>query len=337
LKKPGSNTIKLAIGLIISALFLYLAFRDVEFSKMMSAFKDANYWYFIPTLVVIFVSHWFRAWRWQFFIRKIKKIPVSTLFSATIIGYMANTVLPAHLGEVFRANVVGNRSEVPTSAIFATIVIERIADMLSLLLIMVLTLFVFPFPHWVIESSYVFFLLVVGIFTFLILLKVQYERTIRFARIFLGKLPETLAVKIEELIEAFVDGINGLKRKLDYIAILILSILIWALYALSFHLISHAFNLFELYQLSPISSLVLLVITTVAIIVPSSPGYVGTYHFLCKTSLAMFKVPGPLGLSYAIIMHALTTYGVAIVGVFFAWREGLSRLRTKKEISATNY
>ena len=159
----------------------------------------------------------------------------------------------------------------------------------------------------------------------------------RFARIFLRILPERLAAKIEELIEAFVDGINGLKRKSDYIVILILSILIWALYALSFHLISHAFNLFELYQLSPISSLVLLVITTVAIIVPSSPGYVGTYHFLCKTSLAMFKVPGPLGLSYAIIMHALTTYGVAIVGIFFAWREGLSRLRTKKEISATNY
>ena len=327
-KIANSNTIKLLLGLGISALFLYLAFGKIDTDKMLASFGEANAWYFIPATLAIFIAHWLRAVRWQYFLDSVKRVPVIQLFKAVLIGYMGNTVLPAHLGEVFRANVIGNREKVATSSVLATVVIERLIDVLSLLVIMVATLIIYPFPEWVTRSGYIMFGLTIALFVCLYLLKRQNKLIVALMEFGLKLLPKGLSAKIEEIINAFVDGINGIQRKRDYLIVLLQSISIWFFYWLSLHLIFLAFDLYNTYDLTTISSVVLLVITTISVVVPSSPGYVGTYHYLCQLSLELFGVPGAVGLSYAFAAHGISVIPTAIVGFFVAWKVGVDRLKS---------
>ena len=331
MKKSAGKSFKLIIGLLVSVLFLYLAFREIDFSKMKDAFFKADYRYFIPIVFSIFISHWLRSFRWQYLLKSLKKIPVTRLFTATLIGYMGNTILPAHLGEIFRANVIGNSENISSSSTFATIVIDRIIDVLSILVILVFALMVYPFPDSVKTSGYIGFVLVIALFVFLVFLKRQNKRTMAILRFCLRVIPEKAAGRIEDLIIAFIDGLNGLEKRRDYIIITVLSFCIWFCYWLNFYFLCYAFNLFEFYHLKAVTSLVLLVITTASIVVPSSPGYVGTFHYLCKISLGWFGVPGAIALSYAIVIHALSNYPVALAGLICAWREGMNRIKTEKE------
>ncbi len=329
----NNNILKLTIGIAISGLFLYLAFGKIDFGKMKDSFQSANLWLFIPAILVQFIAHWLRAVRWQYFLNSIKRVPVSSLFAATMIGYMGNTVLPAHLGEVFRANVIGNKEKISTSSTLATLVIERLIDVLSLLVIMVAALIIYPFPDWVTKSGYIMFVLTIGLFVFLILLKQQNKSTVKLLNFGLKLLPKSISTKVAGIIASFINGINGMERKRDYLIVFVLSLSIWFFYWLTLLFVFLSFNLFEIYNINIISSIVLLVITTISVVVPSSPGYVGTYHYLCQLSLQLFGVPGSVGLSFAFVAHGISIIPTAIVGFFLAWKVGISRLKDKVDES----
>lgn len=320
----GSNRGKLVIGLAISVLFMYLAFRQVDFGQMWRALQTARYVYLLPVVAVIFFSHYLRAYRWRFLLDPIRRVDTFSLFSSLIIGYMANIFMPAHLGEFLRAYVLSKKRALSMSATFATIVMERIIDILSLLLLMVLTIFVYPFPDWVSKSGYIMFAVTLGLFAFLVLLKLYAEQTLRIVRPLLRPFPRQWAAKAEETLVRFVEGIVSLKRWTDYVVVAVLSVLIWACYGAVFYFSFLAFDFVATYHLPWTASLVLLVITTVSIVVPSSPGYVGTYHYLCQLALGMFAVPASPALAFAAVVHGANFLPVFFVGLFFAQREGMA-------------
>ena len=84
---------------------------------------------------------------------------------------------------------------------------------------------------------------------------------------------------------------------------------------------------------SIVASLILLVITTIAVVVPSSPGYVGTYHYLCQITLALFGIPAGPALSFAAVVHGVNFIPVLVAGLFFAQHEGMAILKMSREVS----
>ncbi len=315
---------KLLIGLLLSLVFMYLAFSKVDFGKMIESFKSANYWYIIPGIAILFLSHWLRTLRWQYLLRPIHFVPMSTLFSSLMIGYMANIFLPAHLGEFLRAYIVGKKKPVAASAVFGTIVIERLIDVFTMVILLALTMIIFPFPTWVQKSGYFSFIGIIILFIILIAMKRYRTQSLRLVGIMTKPLPEKISHKIDHLLHSFLDGIVPLKAKKDYLIIAILSVVIWACYAYIFQLVFYSFDFVDKYNLPWSAALVLLVITTISVLVPSSPGYVGTYHYLCQLSLGLFGVPGSPALTFAFVMHGVNFIPVLIVGLFFASAEGMS-------------
>jgi hypothetical protein len=241
-----------------------------------------------------------------------------------MIGYMANLLLPAHSGEFFRAYVLSKKRTIPMSSILATIVIERIIDVFSLLVLMLLAIFIYPFPSWVSKSGYIIFYGAVGLSIFLILLKKATSTIKRTLCFILKLLPKSFEQKIFNVIDQFVSGLVPLKGWHNYITVGILSMAIWACYAFVFHLGLEAFHFTEKFDLKWSVSLIILVFTTIAVVVPSSPGYVGTYHYLCQISLAMFGVPAGPALSFAAVVHGVGFFPILIVGLFFAHYEGMA-------------
>jgi uncharacterized protein (TIRG00374 family) len=315
---------KAVAGTLLSLLFIYLAFRKVDFGQMATAFAGADYRLVAPVLAVIFLGLLLRAWRWQFLLAPMRSVPLPALFSSLAIGYMANTVLPAHLGEFARACHARGKSAMSASAIFATIVIERLIDIFTLLILMGLALAVFPFPAWVRKSGVIMLFLVVALFALLLLLKRHRGRALAACRRLTAFLPAALAGKLNQLLEKFLDGIVALKAASHYLMVGLLSVAIWACYALTFQLLFYAFDFVRIYHLPWTAALVALVITTISVVVPSSPGYVGTYHFLCQVSLGLFAVPKGPALSYAFVLHACNIFPVFFLGLFILSREKIS-------------
>jgi uncharacterized protein (TIRG00374 family) len=323
MKQRILNICKLGIGVAISAFFLYLAFRQVDLQKLVNVLKNSNGAILIPAVLVVFASHWFRAVRHSCLLAPIKRIKNSSLFSALMIGYMANTFLPAHLGELLRAYVIGKKERVSGSSILATITVERIIDVLSLLIIMGLVFMVYPFPDIVKLSAYLTFIFVMVLVGFLAFVKIKPQETHRIVEIITKPFPRKIGDKLLELLKSFREGVVTLKDRQSYLIVFILSIIIWICYAVVFAIGFYAFNFIETYNVPLGASFVLLVITTISILVPSSPGYVGTYHWLCMISLSLFAVPKSPALGYAIVIHAVNFIPVAIVGVAFSLKEGI--------------
>jgi len=319
-----SNRTKLVIGILISAVFFYLAFRKVNFKQMALAFTAANYWYLLPAVAVMVFSHWLRAVRWRYLLKPIRDVEISPLFSSLIIGYLFNIFLPAHLGELVRAYLLGKKRPIPPSAVFGTIVIERIIDVFTLLVIMALTIVLFPFPSWVRTSGYLSFVFIILLFLILVVMKSHRDPSLRLVGKLTKPLPPNLAKKIGDLTNSFLDGIVPLKHWSHYLMVVMLSIFMWACYGFIFQLIFFAFDFVRLYSLPWLAVPVLLVITTISILVPSSPGYVGTYHYLCQLSLALFAVPASEALTYAVVMHGMNFVPVLVLGLILLSAEGMS-------------
>jgi hypothetical protein len=322
---------KLWIGLLISALFLYLAFRKVDFGQMWNALKKANYWYLPPAILILFFSHYLRALRWRYLLDPIRRLDTSSLFSSLIIGYGANTITPAHLGEFLRAYVLSKKRQISMSSAFATIVIERIIDVFTLLLLMCLVIFIHPFPKWVVKSGYIMFAATLGLFLLLVFLKRPDSKGEVLLRVLLKPLPERYEARMKGMIERFLSGVVRLKSWYDYATVTILSAAIWACYGLALYFGLEAFDFIKTYDLAWYVSLVLLVITTISIVVPSSPGYVGTYHFLCQITLAMFGVPASPALSFAAVIHAVNFLPVLALAILLASYEGIHIYRPDVE------
>ena len=267
--------------------------------------------------------HYLRALRWRYLLDPIRRLDTSSLFSSLIIGYGANAVTPAHLGELLRAYVLSKKREISMSSTFATIVVERIIDVFTLLLLMCLVIFIHPFPDWVVKSGYIMFAATLGLFLLLIFLKSSNSKAEAFLRILLKPVPGRHEHRIKGIMERFLSGVVPLKRWHDYLTVTILSAAIWACYGLTFYIGLEAFDFIKTYHLAWYASLVLLVITTISVVVPSSPGYVGTYHYLCQLSLAMFGVPAGAALSYATVVHGVNFFPVLVVGLILANYEGV--------------
>lgn len=320
---------KFVVGVALSVLFLWVAFRKVDVHRMQQAFGEANYWYLVPGVTALFVAHWLRALRWRYLLEPIKRVRVWPLFSALMVGYFANTLLPAHLGELVRAYVIGRRERMSGSAAFATIALERVIDMLSLLLITALTLTLRPFPptvaipEEVATSGYLMLGATAALFAFLLLLKLKTEVVLRISGACLRPLGKRVAEQTQGLLRNFVSGVVPLVRPSDYAVVTVTSVLVWAGYLINLYCVILAFGL-TAYGVGVSAALVVLVITTISIVVPSSPGYVGTYHYLAVLSLGLFGVDKSMALSFAVVAHATAVLTVTVVGMACAWKEGVS-------------
>jgi len=314
---------RLLLGLVISAVCVYLAFRHVDFSSMLLALESANYWWLLPAVGLMFLSLWLRAIRWRYFMEPIKPVDFPKLFSAMMIGYMANNVFPLRLGEFLRAYAIGKSAGVSKAASFATIVVERIIDLLSLLAILALTVFYHTFPDWIETAGWLIFAGSLGFVVFVVFLMERTEQTLRVVEIILKPLPPRLVQQARTILRSFLDGFAVFKRAEHYWTIAWQSIVMWLAYAGIVYVTLLSFHLQTAYDLPWITSLVVLVMVSIGIMIPSSPGYVGTYHLLCIQAMAFFSVPASEAAGFAVVLHVVNFIPVTLVGLVYFWKENL--------------
>ncbi len=323
----GRVDIKFLIGMGISFFFLVLLFRKIDVNQLITVLKTLDYRYLAAAVIISLVSISSRAVRWHYLILPQKRARPRNLLAATIICYMANNLLPARLGEFARAIVLAEKENLAASSVFASLVIDRLFDGFSVLVILVFTFFTVQLPpgmeklqQGLVTGGYVTLTIYLAVIVFLVFLKHSTLRTIHIVGIILKPFPKVVSEKAITLLGSFISGIQMPSKPGDYLAILLSCIFIWGTAALPIDLILMAFDI----HLPFTASLFILVFLVFAVMVPASPGFIGTYHAACMYGLMAFAVPKEQALSVAIVVHAVAFFPIIFFGFYFLWREKIS-------------
>jgi len=311
--------LKYGISIAITILFLYLAFRGTDFRKLWASLREVDYWWILLYFVCLMVSHVLRALRWRYMLEPVKpNISMRNLFSGVMIGYMMNNVLP-RAGELARPYILGKMENLPKSAALGTIVIERIIDTLTFVVLVALMPVLYNGPleenfPWLKSTGLIVSAVALGLLAFLVTMMVRRTWTDALLKIVGRILPARLSARVEDLTHSFLDGSLFLTRPGRFVRIFVLSVLIWALYALMTYV---AFFAYGLEGLGFPAAVVVLAISSIGVAMPT-PGGTGTYHVLVSQALSkLFAVDSTVALSYATVTHAAGFIGVTIIGLYY--------------------
>ena len=312
------------IGLIVSAAFLYWVTRQVEdFGEVVRHLGSADYRWIVPAMAAYFVGVWIRAIRWQVLLYPIKRISVGRLFAVVAIGYMANDVLPARLGEVVRAYVLKERHGISRLSSLATIAVERMFDGAVMLVFVGIASLSMPFNDEVSAIFRIAGLVFIAAFLLLFLVVSSPALANRIARFVLAFLPESLRHKGRAPIDKILVGLASLQSVGSLATILGLSILAWSFEALMYLLIGIGFGL----DIPPIGYLLTTGVINLGTMVPSSPGYIGTFEALGVLSLGFLGADSQQALSYVVVLHLALLLPITLLGFAFLWFHNLSLSR----------
>lgn len=321
------------VGLVISLIFVALLFWNTNFGDIADAFRKANYLIALASIPVFFASIWVRTVRWQYLLRPVAKPRTVRLYPVVIIGLMVNNLVPARLGEIARAYLLGEREKASKAAALGTIAVDRLFDGLTLIPFVVLIAFFAgtkgtfdaKLGAW---SLHVGFQEIAGIMAALFgaaLLVLAIVALSDGGRRWVLSLitrftPARLRPAVTGLSSSFFEGLNSLRSPIDLGIAWVMSALSWTLEALMYYIVGIAFGLtvpFYVYMM-------ITAVANLAISILASQGGIGPYEYFASTTLILYNVADETAKAYAIALHALLLVPVVIVGLFMLWGIGFS-------------
>lgn len=308
---------------MISLVLLAWILSTFDLAEAGRALKAGNYLYLLPVAVLIFLNFSLRALRWGTLFTNTDVPHWSDLFQALMIGYLANNLLPARAGEVVRVYVLSQRKGLAKSTVLATVVVERVADLVVTLVLLAVVLLFFPFPAWLRPAGFIVGAVSLVALVFLILFNVVGERLMMRLVGLLEFLPKTLLARIEAIGRGSLVGVSGLRHRRRALQFLGCSALIWLTEVAITFLIVQAFHL----NVSVGGSLFIMLAVALGTMIPSSPGYIGTYEFFATSALALLGVTGGGALSFALMLHAVTFLGTSFLGAACLVQTGMGLTR----------
>ncbi len=319
-RKQSRRRWLVAVGVIISIIFVVIAFRGLQPGAFMDSLATVN----LPLLGVAALSYFAAvtviAWRWQFLLRAFQHVPLSTLTRIVAIGYMGNNAYPLRAGEALRIGLLSRDYDVPVAQAATTVAVERVFDGLVMLSFVLggLLLVDVQSPQINLVASVAAPLFGVALLLFIVLAA--------FPNILAGLverisqlLPERIGEILLSLSDDILSGLAGLRSPLHLLGAVITSFATWAIEAGVYWLVLVAFDLPLGYPVA------LLVVGTVNLagLIPASPGQIGVYEFFASSVLMGVGIAQDTALAYAIVVHIVIWLPVTLVGFLFLVRRGL--------------
>ncbi|MEE8432032.1 MAG: lysylphosphatidylglycerol synthase transmembrane domain-containing protein [Candidatus Desulfatibia sp.] len=334
--------ISLILGIILSALALYLALKNVPFSELIIYLASINYFWIVPSVVVIFIAFVLRAYRWQIILESAHKVGFWQAFHPMMIGFMINCVLPGRVGEVARPAVLLKKEKVPFLTGLATVAAERVFDvgiLMALFAVLFATVEIDPglditFGNYHLNQQT---LIIIGrsmlqLFVVLMagIIMVSFDKTrkvinnaimaVPSAFFFSGpsfklKLQQKICLPLVGFVETFATGFTLVKYPTKIYICTGLSIVVWGLSALSYYIIALGSPGIEL-TFQEIAAVMTIICFFIAL--PSVPGFWGIWEAGGVFALALFGVSAKDALGFTLVNHVVQVFTVIVIGFISA-------------------
>jgi hypothetical protein len=325
----GRAWLRLGIGVLLAIALLFFSFREMKIEKVWEALLSADPLLLAGVVAASVLTYVLRAWRWGYLLAPMARVPFAALFSATVVGFLSGLAIP-RAGEVLRPYLVARRHPVSVAAGLATIVLERLFDLIIVLLLLGAYFFVLPTPAAQVQGTFtegvklggaVAALGSVAILGVLFVLHSRAEQAFALAGRLLQVFPGWLASLAGRLLKTFTEGLGVLKAPASHLlAITAQSFLVWLSIGLAIWLNNLAFGV----KLPFHATFLIIAFLTVGVAIPT-PGNVGGFHgFFILALSSMFGVGEDQAGAAALSSHALTNLPVLVLGFYYLGREGLS-------------
>jgi glycosyltransferase 2 family protein len=317
------------IVLALAAALLGLVLYNVDLRGVAREIVHARFEWLAFSLATMFINLAIRAWRWQYLLEPLGATSFANAFRATAVGFAATSILPARAGEVIRPYFLSRHEPMSATAAFATVILERVLDMLTVLVLLAAYVFffrpelattnavAFEAVKWAGGTAAAGALAVLVVFFVLAGDPARLGRTLfRLERV----LPSTLAGLLARVAEKFATGLGAVRRPGRLLVALILSLPLWLSIAMGIWAASVAFHL----AIPFTGSFLVVALLVVGVAVPT-PGAVGGFHAAYKfAATTFFGASDDAAVGAAIVLHALTIGPNLLLGLFFAAQAGLN-------------
>jgi uncharacterized protein (TIRG00374 family) len=304
------------LGLVVGLGSLYFAFKGIDAQQIWISIHKIDLSYIAAGAAFILVEFILRAVRWKLLLEHDAAPKIKQLFSVLMIGYFSNNVIPLRWGELVRAHVLGTNYNVNRAHAIATIVIERVFDVLMLLALFGLCILLYDgFPTWTRRGGLVMGTGALGIALLLYLCRHQRRSIVSFVR------ASAKDTRIGERVAAFVDnfglGLDVLTNIKSIVAALVLSVLIWIMILAATVMVFLAFPL----NLSFLAAAFVAVMVGLGMLLPAPPGNIGVFEGFTILALLPFGVEKETALSFSLILHSLELVITTSIGFVCFIRE----------------
>jgi uncharacterized protein (TIRG00374 family) len=330
--------LQVAVGVGLSAFFLYLAARGIEWRDVATQLAAADYRFVPPMVIVGIYVLYVRSQRWRLLLTLAtqRELPMRPIFSANAIGFMANMVLPLRAGEIARPLLLAARGGIPVATVLATVVVERVLD---LLVLVCFAMWVVSNPavppevtQWSWRAGVIMIVLVGGLFT----VHFQRARLLPLIDRIWALLPPKLGERVVRLEHHFLDALATIGNVRVLLQAVIWSFYVWFLIAFGFALgfLSVGIDIDFIGGGITVATIVALMVSA-----PSAPGFVGLFQAGCEVALSRINgVSKAAAFSYSIVVHATQFTTQVVLGLVYLAREGVTlgdigRMRTEETAS----
>ena len=293
--------------------------RRVDLSESLRALGTVRPGWLVAATLVYLSSFPVRALRWRLVLRVQKPLRVKELMAAVFVGYMANNVLPARAGEVYRAHFLGRRAGISRSGVAASIVVERTFDGLMLVGAILFVFFAFPGEDYLGGAALAAGLVFLALATGILFYGLKADQAQRALRRGLERLPRTIRGHLVGRLDSFLHGIRGISTAGELVEAGAYTVLVWALDACAVALVVVSFGL----TLPPVGYILVFALVALSTTLPSGPGFVGPFQYAFVLSLGTFAVSRETALAVSVVAQLSLLGSVTLIGLALLWREQL--------------
>jgi glycosyltransferase 2 family protein len=317
------------LGAAVSALFLWLSFRNVQLDLFWEALQNCRYVWLVPALGGIAAAVVIRAWRWQLLFSPETRPPFGAVTRALLVGQLFNVILPMRAGEAARIVVLHQEARTSRAEAVGTALVERLYDVLALLLLVIAASPFLPEVTWLDRAAALSGALLVITVVGAVVVARFGARPVRVVLAPIAALPVVTREHTDAVAGRLVHGLGALHRPKLVLPAFLLSVASWLMLAISNWLVLVAFDL----GLGYAAGVLILVTTTLSLLIPSAPGGVGVFEAGGVVALRAFGIDDSTALSATVVLHALNVFPYVVAGAIVLHRHAL-RLRTLQRAGA---
>lgn len=324
--------LRTVIVLLVAGGLLALFLRNTDLREVGAEMARARPDLVIMALIVTGITYLFRALRWQYLLAPIGRVRLSVALKTTIIGFAASALLPARAGELLRPYLLARKEGLSATATFATVIVERLLDTITVVVLFTSYLLVFD-PGVGASDATTFRQVKLGgaaaaalCLTALVLLFFLAGHPATLERLTLGLgrvLPPRLSERAGRLVRTFAEGLAIVRQPARLMAAIAWSVPLWLSIALGIWLVTRAFHI----EMPFTGSFLIVALLVVGVAVPT-PGAVGGFHYFYRLgATAFFAASNDRAVGAALVLHAVSFVPVAIAGLILLAQEGVSLSR----------
>ena len=317
-----NKKLQLILALIISAIGLYIAFRNIEWTSFIRELRSINLYWYISGMLCMIAIMFIRATRWRILLLPMGNFSRIKLYKGTIAGFFTNYVLPFRIGEVVRAYVTGKYIDQKGAVLIPSIVIERMIDGVSFIIFVVVFSLFIDLPLTEQQITLVRILLFVILFILIFAIYLYYKFTEKISE-FLNKKEG----KVADFLKDLHHGMQSLFKVRHPFQIIFYSFAIWFITGLTYWAGLKAMHI----DLGLIEGFILFATAMIAIAIPAAPGFVGTFHAAMVAALMAFNIDKNTAATYAFLQYFIGMIPICLFGLIHFLEANVSLKEIRKE------